>query len=472
MAVTNVVSERTISSKFLSGYTIFQYEGVIDAVGHRASGTYIDGHSELFAATCSYVYETNCGCCGDDGPPYYNCNTCNFYRLDFNNGLASSSFGSSPTKGYYDSATNKGFKSFAVIGDYGYDGLTSIDTCTDCSARNESTEFATYNTNFGRTTHAGVKASDGSLWTWGYNGYGCLGNGTSGNGTRSPVQLGSYSWKMVSGAYSNDGFNGSFCAIRSDGRLWCWGSNQSGQLGDGTTTYRSSPVQVAGGDYWKFVSCGLGFALGIKTDNSLWAWGRNQYGMLGDNSTTYRSSPVQVAGGGSWRFIRAGVNNAYGIKKNGQMFAWGYNNNYAVGDGTSTSRSSPVQIGSAYSDWRDVSENSYLRGTYAIRSNGELWGWGTFPAGLSSGAYVSPIQIGSATNHASGSSGVVFDYTIYGNTNSAMFVTKDGNLIAYQQFNSTQTTIYGGGSATEFIRHYNYGNFSAYPPAWLKKDVR
>lgn len=475
MAVTNLISDRLVSTRYISGYTKYQYEGVIDAVGHRLNGTYIDDHSQLFQPTCSYTYQSDCGCCGNSGPPYYNCNDCGFYKLYFEYGIASGSFGSSATKGYYDSATNKGFRSFGSVGAYSYPDSIDITFCSGCTGYNEANTWASYKDIYGQMAYAGVKAHDGSLWTWGYNGYGVLGNGTSGGitTTKSPVQLGSNSWKMVSGGVGGDGYNGFFCAIRSDGTLWCWGGNIYGQVGDGTTTYRISPVQISGGgSNWKFVSCGYYTSYALKTDGTLWSWGMNNYGQIGDGTTTNRSSPVQVAGGGDWKFVRAGVNNGYGIKKNGKMFAWGYNGNYSIGDGTNTHRSSPVQIGSAISDWKDVSENSYFGGTYAIRSNGTLFGWGWYPGGLASGQYVSPIQIGSATNHASGSSGVVYSRWYYNNVASAGFITTDGNLIAYQANNSTQTTLYNGGSAKELIRTHNSNDGTGYPPAWLRKDVK
>ena len=94
----------------------------------------------------------------------------------------------------------------------------------------------------------------------------------------------------------------------NDGSLWTWGYNSFGQLGDNSNTNKSSPVQTAaGGINWKQVSCSLFHTAAIKTDGELWTWGQNGYGELGDNTLTNRSSPVQTIGGGTnWKQVSGG----------------------------------------------------------------------------------------------------------------------------------------------------------------------
>jgi alpha-tubulin suppressor-like RCC1 family protein len=147
----------------------------------------------------------------------------------------------------------------------------------------------------------GIK-TDGTLWLWGNNGYGELGDNTTA-GTSSPVQTVSAgtNWKQVAcGRYITAG-------IKTDGTLWTWGYNGNGQLGVNDITHRSSPVQtVSGGTNWKLVSGGSysNHFVAFKTDGTLWLWGNNGSGQLGDNSITHRSSPVQtVAGGTNWKYI-------------------------------------------------------------------------------------------------------------------------------------------------------------------------
>ena len=152
---------------------------------------------------------------------------------------------------------------------------------------------------------------DGTLWTWGYNPYGSLGDNTTTNKS-SPVQTiaGGTNWKQVSASGSHT------AAIKTDGTLWTWGQNNFGQLGDNTTTSKYSPVQtIAGGTNWKQVSCGTMHTAAIKTDGTLWIWGSNSYGQLGDNTTTYKSSPVQtISAGTDWKQVSCGYNHTAAIK--------------------------------------------------------------------------------------------------------------------------------------------------------------
>jgi alpha-tubulin suppressor-like RCC1 family protein len=144
------------------------------------------------------------------------------------------------------------------------------------------------------------------LWAWGRNNTGELGDNSVTNRS-SPVQTvsGGTNWKLVAGGFYHT------AAIKTDGTLWTWGSNYAGQLGDNSITHRSSPVQtVSGGTNWKQVASGgsSNHTAAIKTDGTLWTWGlNNTFGGLGDNSVTDRSSPVQtVSGGTNWKLVAGG----------------------------------------------------------------------------------------------------------------------------------------------------------------------
>lgn len=181
--------------------------------------------------------------------------------------------------------------------------------------------------------------TDGTLWTWGYNQQGGLGIGYSGFGTQriSPVTTagGGTTWCAIgNGSRSNAG-------IKTDGTLWTWGENLCGQLGEGTTTSRNSPGTVAGGGTtWCFVStvsvCGR-HRLAIKTDGTLWSWGNNDGGQLGDGSAagTHRSSPGTVAGGGTtWCTASSGNYHSGAIKTDGTLWTWGKNDVGALAEGS------------------------------------------------------------------------------------------------------------------------------------------
>ena len=214
--------------------------------------------------------------------------------------------------------------------------------------------------------------TDGTLWLWGWNNEGQLGDNTI-TSKSSPVQTvaGGTNWKQVSFGERH------IAAIKTDGTLWLWGLNSSGQLGDNSITHRSSPIQtVSGGTNWKQVSCGGSHTAAIKTDGTLWTWGRNVFsGALGNNSTGNRSSPVQtVSGGTNWKQVAAGGNSTTAIKTDGTLWTWGSNTYGQLGDNSITHRSSPVQTVSGGTNWKQVSCNT--RNTAAIKTDGTLWNWG------------------------------------------------------------------------------------------------
>ena len=144
---------------------------------------------------------------------------------------------------------------------------------------------------------------NGALWGWGRNGAGRLGDGTI-TPKSSPVQTitGGTNWKQVSSGQVQT------AAIKTDGTLWLWGSNASGRLGDNTITNRSSPVQtITGGTNWKQVECGYSHTAAIKNDGTLWLWGENSNGRLGDNTEYSRPSPVQtIMRGTTWKQVSCG----------------------------------------------------------------------------------------------------------------------------------------------------------------------
>jgi alpha-tubulin suppressor-like RCC1 family protein len=145
-----------------------------------------------------------------------------------------------------------------------------------------------------------ARKTDGTLWAWGGNEAGQLGQNNR-IYRSSPVQVGANTtWSDVSGN-SNNG--NSFLATKTDGTLWAWGNNQYGQLGQNDRVYRSSPTQVGSSTNWSKVFKGYpgrGESFAIKTDGTLWAWGGNSGGSLGLNNTIYRSSPTQVGTATGW----------------------------------------------------------------------------------------------------------------------------------------------------------------------------
>jgi len=143
---------------------------------------------------------------------------------------------------------------------------------------------------FAGVCHSLALRNDGSLWGWGGNRWGQLGNGTVtgwNEGVSSPVRI----MENVSAVSAHEGYT---LAIRTDGSLYAWGWNSNGQLGDGTTANRHSPVRIM--ENVTAVSAGQSHALAVRTDGSLWAWGNNTFGQLGDGTTTSKHNPIRISG--------------------------------------------------------------------------------------------------------------------------------------------------------------------------------
>ena len=221
--------------------------------------------------------------------------------------------------------------------------------------------------------HTAAIKTDGTLWCWGYNTDGELGDNTV-TKRSSGVQVtgAATNWQKLScGSYHT-------AAIKTDGSLWCWGYNNAGQLGDNTSVHRSSPVQtVAGGTNWLQVACGGYHTAAIKTDGTLWLWGQGSEGQLGNNAITARSSPVQtVTGGTNWKQVGCFGNHTGCIKTDGSLWMWGYNLTGQLGDNTvQTGRSSPVQTVAGGNNWKQIASGHYET-TACIKSDGSLWSWG------------------------------------------------------------------------------------------------
>ena len=223
----------------------------------------------------------------------------------------------------------------------------------------------------GNSYTATIKA-DGTIWNWGDNGISQLGDNTSTHRS-SPVQTIAFgvNWKSVScGSYHT-------AAIKTDGTMWMWGLNGSGQLGDNTTTNRASPVQtIALGTNWKSVACGQVHTAAIKTDGTLWVFGTNTNGELGDNTIAHKSSPVQtIAGGTNWKQVYGGMFHTVAIKTDGTIWCWGQNSYGNLGDNTTIGRSSPVQTIAGGTNWIQIYCDVGYH-TAAIKNDGTLWTWG------------------------------------------------------------------------------------------------
>ena len=232
-------------------------------------------------------------------------------------------------------------------------------------------------------------AEPGALYSWGRNDYGQVGNNTRQGwpgGTSSPVQLPGTSWLITS-----RGRTRAF-SVKSDNTLWAWGENTQGRLGQNSEIHYSSPTQIPG-TTWSTISSGYHSSYAIKTDGSLWGWGRaSDAGELSQNDRVDRSSPVQIPGT-QWTVVSGGEYYASAIKSDGTLWTWGYNLQGQLGLNSRVSYSSPVQIPGT--QWSKIDSARYHQ--MAQKTDGTLWGWGNNGAGpLAQNnrvPYSSPVQI-------------------------------------------------------------------------------
>ncbi len=191
-----------------------------------------------------------------------------------------------------------------------------------------------------------------TAWAWGAGIGGQLGDNTIVDKS-SPVSVvgGITDWCQVS---AGECYN---LGVRQGGGAWAWGSAINGKLGDGTTVGKSSPVLVAGGfSDWCQVDAGNYHSLGVRQNGTAWAWGTGCRGQVGDGTTVNKSSPVLVVGGFTdWCQVSAGFVHSIGVRQNGTLWAWGQGVGGLLGDNTVVAKSSPVSVVGGFTDWCQVS---------------------------------------------------------------------------------------------------------------------
>ncbi|MFV0605360.1 MAG: RCC1 domain-containing protein [Niabella sp.] len=186
----------------------------------------------------------------------------------------------------------------------------------------------------GDDVHICAIKADNSLWWWG-----SIPMTVGAQSAISPNQIGiNNAWKEVA---VGDGIT---LAIRSDGTLWGWGNNWTGNLGDGTFDQASFFKQIGSENNWAHISCGVSHTIAIKSDGSLWAWGLYKFGQYGNNSDLCYNSPTRIGTDNKWKSIVCGGYCSYAIKTDGTLWSWGRNSIGELGDGTTQTRYIPVEI--------------------------------------------------------------------------------------------------------------------------------
>lgn len=281
----------------------------------------------------------------------------------------------------------------AVLSSPGFAATTSV-----CSATVTPRIAAGY-------AHSLAVKSDGSLAAWGKNTSGQLGDGTSAN-SLLPKQIGTGYTAIAGGKSPDTGFT---IAVKSDGSLWAWGDNTYGQLGDGTTTATLNPKQIGSDTGYVSVTAGYFHSVALKSDGSLWAWGRNDHGQLGDGTTVDRPVPTRIGTDTGYTAIAAGESHTLALKSDGSLWAWGRNDSGQLGDGTVSDSATPQLVNAGYSV---IAAGKYF--SLAIQWDGSLWAWGDNGIGqLGDGTInsrASPGQVGSDTGYTAIAAG--FAHTV------------------------------------------------------------
>jgi len=220
--------------------------------------------------------------------------------------------------------------------------------------------------------HTCLVAVDGRMFCWGGNDEGQLGTGGS---TRlsTPAAVGQeLRFVAVAPGLSHS------CAIARGGALWCWGENDHGQLGDRTQTAHASPIRAAAGHAFRAIAAGAAHTCGLELDGVAWCWGSDVHGQLGDGGTFDRSSPVAVVGPQRFNSLNVGWNFTCGLTESGRAMCWGDNSAGQLGDGTNGDRRQPVPV-QGNIEFRAITAGSAH--TCGVTPSGEAYCWGRNASG-------------------------------------------------------------------------------------------
>ncbi|MBI3560652.1 MAG: S8 family serine peptidase [Gammaproteobacteria bacterium] len=284
--------------------------------------------------------------------------------------------------------------------------------------------------------HNTAVKSDGTAWAWGYNATGQLGNNTSVDQS-TPVQVSGLAGVITTVVGSEHSL-----ALKSDGTVWDWGYNFFGQLGDGTYVDKHIPVQVSGLTAVVAIAAGGKRSLALKNDGTVWAWGKDAH-IISATTASISTIPLQVPGLVDVIAIAAAGDAATGVnvdtslalKSDGTVWAWGFDNSFGqLGDGTLVGKFTPVQVSGLTEVVSIAAGNGYF--STAVKSDGTVWTWGNGNAGQlgngSSGTLIystTPVQSSNVSNAVSISAGASHLLTLDGDLTIQAWGANDGGQL-------------------------------------------
>jgi alpha-tubulin suppressor-like RCC1 family protein len=220
-----------------------------------------------------------------------------------------------------------------------------------------------------------VLKNDSSVWAWGDNFFGTLGDGTTNPARKwdEPVRV-----VALAGVTRITASSTHSLALKSDGTVRAWGANFNGQLGDGTIDNSNIPVEVLNFSGVTAVAAGETHSLSLKSDGTVWAWGGNSNGQLGDGTFIERHTPVEVVNLGGVTCISADETHSLALKSDGTVWAWGSNLYGQLGDGTTTGHPTPVRVQNLTGVIAVASGSLY---NLALKNDGTVWSWGRNASG-------------------------------------------------------------------------------------------
>lgn len=240
--------------------------------------------------------------------------------------------------------------------------------------------------------HSVFLKSDGTVWAWGQNNFGQLGNGLTTDSSPSVQVKGLCDVIAISAGPANS------VALKSDGTVWAWGQNNFGQLGNGTTSSSSIPVQVSNISDVAAIAAGAFYTVALKKDGTVWTWGYNATGQLGYDTlgSNHSKVPQQVSALTGIKSISAGFNHAAAVSSTGAVWTWGDNASSQLGRATSPNSFSsiPAQV-TGLGEAQSISLG--LNFSTVLLKDGTVWSWGYNGAGqLGNGTRIpslSPVQV-------------------------------------------------------------------------------